>query len=782
MSQLRSGAQQLVYNVKAFRGVNENADGDTNIKPGEAAVMRNYRITDGGALKVRPGYELAVTGFQPTEPIYVQEWTYTTPVKVCIDADERIEFFRTASLVDGEVVLSDSIGNLSLFDATDRAKIDAEEVCYFKTEFVESYLGIDRGIRPFKFTGYEETESASGVRIWALSGDPIWANNGIVGMWSGTIGGEEMLIFSRNRKIYRQQYNADGTPKAAEEIGEVGAGDHVDAFFFGDKIYFLDGSYYYSYDGETFTDIAEGYIPCVITAANPDGNGTIYEQINKLTTLRKIRYSANGTATSYKLPEKAASVNEVTLNAEPLATTAYHFDGATNSVVFNTAPASGSSNLEVTYRVKGLRIERATATVGGRACQIATDAPIQSIKLIRTDEYGEETTYGMYVGLDYEYGAVIPNGVRLELNFVIQSGDAIFVTYKFDNPRALVNQMRFAETFNGAADTRVFLYGNGTNKAIYSGIMENGKPSAEYFPDLNEMEVGTANTPITAMIRHYNRLLVFKRDGGTYSIYYGQISLADGSITAGFYINSINKVIGCDRDDGAVLVLNRPRTVEKGCIYEWRATSTSGNLTADQRNAQVVSDRVGDTIKSFNMRRAYSYYDTRRHEFYCIYNGVALVQNTENDSWYIYTNFPAVIMAEHDRQLYFGTADGLIYRVSEEITTDNGTPIDAFWESGSIDFGKSYVLKYSPMVWISTIPKDNAQVKAGILTDCGEIAEEVMKLTPQSDMAITIRARLKARKFTFYKLRLATNESGEHATVLSTTVKASYDIPVKRGG
>ncbi len=780
MSQLHSGARQLTYNIKAFRGVNENADGDTNIKPGEAAVMRNFKVTDGGALKVRPGYELAITGFEPTDPIYVQEWDYEYPTRVCTSADEKIEFFKTASVVDGEIVLSDSIGLLSLFSATDRAKIDAEAAYYFRTRIVERYFGFDR-VQPVKLSRYDTGTSASGSIVLKVYADPMWANKGIVGMWSGIIGGEEMLIFARERKIYRQQYNGDGTPKAAEQIGEVAASDHVDAFFFDDKIYFLDGFYYYSYDGETFTDIVDGYVPCVITAADKNGSGTLYEQINKLTTLRKIRYSADGTSKSYKLPEVTSAIVAATLNTEELEQGVnYHFDSVTNSIVFETAPASGASNIEVTYRVKTTRVEQAAVVTGIRKVLI-DDIPTASMKLVRKNEQDIEEEHEMYEGVDYSFGEKRPitNRVFINLKFTPQAGDKIWVTYASENPRVLVNRMRFAETFNGAADTRVFLYGDGTNKAVYSGIMENGKPSAEYFPDLNEMEVGGSNTPITAMIRHYNRLLVFKRGGGTYSIYYGQISLADGSITAGFYINSINKVIGCDRDDGAVLVLNRPRTIEKDCIYEWRATSTSGNLTADQRNAQVVSERVQDTVKKFDMRKAFSYYDSRRREYYCVYNGVAVVQNTQNDTWYIYTNFPATIMAEHEGKLLFGTADGLIYRVDESALTDNGELIDAFWESGSLDFGKPNELKYTPTVWVSAEPENGSEITSEIITDSGDTAKAVMKFSPAASMARTIRARLKARKFAYYKLRLEAKENSPHATVLSAVIKASYDIPVK---
>ena len=55
MSKLNAGISEAMYAIKQWRGVNENPDGDTNLKNGEGAVMRNFRITDGGALRKRPG-------------------------------------------------------------------------------------------------------------------------------------------------------------------------------------------------------------------------------------------------------------------------------------------------------------------------------------------------------------------------------------------------------------------------------------------------------------------------------------------------------------------------------------------------------------------------------------------------------------------------------------------------------------------------------------------------------------------------------------------------------
>lgn len=84
--------------------------------------------------------------------------------------------------------------------------------------------------------------------------------------------------------------------------------------------------------------------------------------------------------------------------------------------------------------------------------------------------------------------------------------NTVTVTYrKGEGARKEVCAMRFAELYNGSTDTRVFLYGDGSNRTIYSGIDgDSGQPSAEYFPDLYEARVGESNTPITSLVRHYH--------------------------------------------------------------------------------------------------------------------------------------------------------------------------------------------------------------------------------------------------------------------------------------
>lgn len=768
MSQLRSGARQLEYKIRQFRGVNENADGDANLKAGEAAVMRNYRITDGGALKVRPGYVQAIPTFAPSSSLHIGNEKQAATV---YQSGQEITFYGSATVSNNQVQLSSVLDTLDLRSASARQTLEGYGTAYFYVDEV-----------PYKFSKIRTATGISGNTACYVYGNKLTVDKGIAGLWSGMVAGNEVMLFARENKLYSQQFDAEGNATVTATVGTIDTSGHVEIFFFGDKVYVLDGNEYYSWDGTTFGRV-EGYIPTVAVAVSPSGDGTLLEQINTLVNKIRVKFSSNGTATKYKFNSGFSNTlaTEVYINGEKLSATSYEadFDG---SITFNTAPQSGSSNIDVIYTYvvddyQNAVFSNQPASAVGKQFKVANNGAtggISKVQISRGVQYID-----LIDGADYSVSKSGEDYV-VTLKVALQSGDDVIIGRKLITNRNRAARMRYAEFFNGAADTRVFLYGDGTNKAIYSDVMGNGKGSAEYFPDLNEMQVGDANTPITSMIRHHNRLLAFKRGGGAYSIYYGQLSLADGSITAGFYISNINKIIGCDGYDAATLVMNNPRTLEKGSIYEWQATSRSGNITQDQRNAEVVSERIHDTLRGFDMENAMTYYDVRRHEYYCVYNGVAVVNNTLAKAWYIYTNFPATCMTEYGRQLYFGTADGLIYRVDENATTDNGEAIEAYWESGSLDFGRPNDVKYTPKVWVSALPETNAKVTISIDTDNGSSGDVELAFEPHSVMAKTLKANLKARKFTYYKLKMTAADSGKHATVLSAVVKASYDIPVKR--
>lgn len=332
--------------------------------------------------------------------------------------------------------------------------------------------------------------------------------------------------------------------------------------------------------------------------------------------------------------------------------------------------------------------------------------------------------------------------------------------------------MRYAELYNGSQDTRVFVYGDGTNRCFYSGLDYDGLPRADYFPDLNVAHVGDENTAITAMIRHYDRLLCFKLDSA-WAIGYSQVTLADGTVTAGFYVSPINRSVGNCAPGQAVLVENRPRTLDGRSVVEWKSTSSSGNINGDERNAERVSQRVDETIRTFDLETAKTFYDKYAHEYYVIgADGTALVHGIDADAWYVYTNFAARCLINYKDELYFGTADGYLRHFSTQYFSDEGEAIDAYWESGSMPFAADFQRKYSAMLWVGIRPDDNGYLEVSAKTDRKtDFAVYSFETVDAAQVPEMNRIKLKAKKFTYYNLILANNTADKTATVVSVDIR-----------
>ena len=363
-------------------------------------------------------------------------------------------------------------------------------------------------------------------------------------------------------------------------------------------------------------------------------------------------------------------------------------------------------------------------------------------------------------------------------------------TVNADDQRTDVENMRYAELFAGTQDTRIFLYGDGTNKTIYSGIDYNGNPRADYFPDLYEALVGDENTPITGMIRHYSSLACYKKDSA-WSISASSLTLAEGLNVPAFYVTPVNKAIGNAAPGQVRLVMNSPFTLFGNDLYEWKNSSYyTSNLTRDERQAKRISDRVWATLKGYHTESCYCYDDNDAQEYYICYDGDALVYNYAADAWSHYTDFPVSCMANIGEDLYIGTPDGKLKRFSSDYMNDDGDVIPAYWESGSMSFNQDYMRKYSAMAWVGVKPESNTELIITAKTDkktCdqktistqayqfdfNEFAFDTLQFDELYDPQM-YREKIKAKKFVFYKLIFYNENPVTRCTVLAADIRVRF--------
>ena len=432
-------------------------------------------------------------------------------------------------------------------------------------------------------------------------------------------------------------------------------------------------------------------------------------------------------------------------------------------IVLNVATAEGA----------GETLEQVNKLSAKRRVWYSPDGTAKDYKLPEKDLQSVDSAIDLTTGAAIPFTADLTAGSVSFTAAPANGTNTVEVTYTVKTDFAeSVRKMRFAELYNGAQDTRVFVYGDGSNTAFYSGIDHSGKPRADYFPDMNEVAVGDANTPLTAMIRHYNSLMAFKLDSA-YSIKYDTLTIADGSTIAGFYLSAVNRDVGNCAYGQAQLVENRPRTLDGRSVIEWRATSTSGNITSDQRNMERVSQRVDSTIRTFDLSKAHAYYDKLAHEYYVIgEDGTALVNNIDADAWYIYTGMNATCVINYNDELYYGTKDGYLRHFSTDYFSDEGADIDCVWESGAMSFGEDYKRKYSAMLWVGIKPEDNGYLGVTAETDeKSDFAEYSFKVTDAAQVPEMNRIKLKAKKFTYYKLIFKSKNADTTATVVSADIR-----------
>lgn len=530
----------------------------------------------------------------------------------------------------------------------------------------------------------------------------------IQGLWRGTVMGTNYVVVAADGKLYwAYEFAVTDTP-AFNEIGDCGNGD-VYMFAFGERMYVLCDTGYMEWDGEIYSEVV-GYVPIVSVATKPTGGGTLLEQANKLTAKRRCRFSPDGTAVTFQLPETdLKSIDKVVYLPTGAELTISSRNVSAGTVTLSAAPAQNTDTVEVWYTAKR----------------------------------------------DFR-------------------GD--------------VESMKFHEIYNGSADTRVFLYGDGSNKAIYSDLDFDGTPRADYFPDLNVVDFGDSNTPVTAMIRHMSKLIVFKGDS-CYSVSYSSTALADGSTAAAFYGTCVNKAIGCDAPGQAVLVLNSPFTVNNSDIYEWVGSQISGNLTYDERQAKRISDRVTATLNQWNTRECVCCDDNYGQEYYCCYGDKALVYNYAANTWSYYDNFPVKKMIAYDGVVLFGGTDGKLYEYSTKYRTDDGEPIEAIWESGSVSFGADYMKKSVAVLWLGIKPESATEVTVTVETDRkSKFTEKVVANNFSTFSNVDFnnfgfsesykpkikRLKIKAKKFVYYKLIFKTTAPGATATIVASDIRVRF--------
>ena len=368
-----------------------------------------------------------------------------------------------------------------------------------------------------------------------------------------------------------------------------------------------------------------------------------------------------------------------------------------------------------------------------------------------------------------------------------QGVDTIEVLYKVASSyRYEVEQMRFGELCTGVGDVRILAYGDGSNAIFYTDVDYNGNIRFDYFPDLNVINVGSSNTPVTGIVRHNAEIICYKSDS-CYTLQDSLTELTDGRSILEFTVKNVNRAIGNAPYGPIPLVLNYPYTLYQFNLYAWHSNSQyTSNLSYDERNCDIKSDNVYKSLRDFNFSKTRMFDVQMDTELWICYGSKTLVYNYALDCWYIYSGLEVTAEIEYGNKIYLGLDDGRIVVFSDKYENDCGTAIRAQWVSGSYSFDQTYKRKFSAMLWIGQKSIEHGSLNVKVDTDRGTVEG---KQTVSSglfafsnlnfaDFSFSTKRRpqikklkLKVKKFVYYRLTLYNYDANTSCVVTDVDIK-----------
>ena len=751
MATISARTSDKVFTVAKWYGLNEHPDGDTRLRMGEASQMVNWRVTRDGNLKLRPGQEF-VAGLGGT---YEAVMDSTLKIIGQFTATDILILYSGISDTSNPGTLVVTGGDIGMVDqgmlvsdkgVVNQGKLELDSGAWAVSSGIlentvvggqamtmdvvkttlealadGSYLYYlqDGVVYALSNQSVNESDGVYTLSGYSMTAEAAGTKHPVMSMWSGVLGGHDVLLAACNGGLWSlYDYVNDAFTRAY--IGAVNTDKGVHFFMFDGIVYILNGYEYYKYNGTTLTKIdnSNAYIPLVAISIGPVGTADAGELTGEYVNLLSNKRRV------WLSPDgtnKVFQLPEKDLKA--ITSIVSTTDGSTIS-----GWTGNTTNGTVTF----------------------TSAPARAVNSM-------EVEYSVYLHTDTGHSSVPDYYGQVASNL-------------------------FSELYSGTTDTRIFIYGNGTNKALYSGMDHNGMPRADYFPDSYEIAVGDSNTPLTSMIRHGGTLLAYKPNE-CWSIQHGIIELANENLTPALYCAPVNRDRGNVSPGQVCLVNNAPITTSGTELYQWGGVSRySSSVNRDERNAKRISDRIQTSIKEIDFKTCLMWDDNDSQEFYMCGDNMALVWNYATDAWYRYENFDCSAICSFHGELYIGTHDGKVRRMSDYVMGDDGRILEAVWESGAMDFGAAYSRKYSAAVWVGLKPIKGTSVDVTVITDRKNTFQEKVVVSDKAKIPgepFMTKVKLKAKKFVFYHLKLSVDTRMPPVTVTNVEIRVRMTSDAK---
>ncbi len=369
---------------------------------------------------------------------------------------------------------------------------------------------------------------------------------------------------------------------------------------------------------------------------------------------------------------------------------------------------------------------------------LKTDAQISSVDAIYVNgERIEESRYGI---------TAMPRTVGvsgLEANDYVE----MYFTYAENANEEEIARLKSctnAVVFGGAASMRPFLWGADDPTLIISSgyvgktqLLDSQRVYPEsdalYFPAGYEFKVGTSGSPITAISRNYDRLLIFNDH---------EVWMADTSVTGieELPVLNINSPCGVSSANGATLLGNTLYTISVNGIMEWSSSYNELNEFHTRCISTPIHDLLPDDVYTNGMIFA----DIRENRILVTspsLKGIVWVWYEKLDSW---VRLDLGLTVNHffstPKDIGF-TNDSNVYAFDESKYEDhNGREIVGKFEGKLTDFDK-----YGNKRVFSAAVRCDGEVTVECLFD--NDTSPSVSLTMSAHGHESVRRRINARRF-----------------------------------
>ena len=273
-----------------------------------------------------------------------------------------------------------------------------------------------------------------------------------------------------------------------------------------------------------------------------------------------------------------------------------------------------------------------------------------------------------------------------------------------EKAESLILNCTICTTYGVSTEDRVFVTGNPKHPATeyYSGL---GDPS--YFPDINFVEVGSADWPILNYLKFQGDLVIVKEHNAQeYTVWHQSGELLSG--VAAFPLRPGVAGIGAVAKRGAQQLLDDAMFLTPRGVF---ARVNSVALTKVEQGVKCRSNRINrDILSRTDLKDAVSVVWDGYFILCFPATGECFVadsnqpQSNGGYEWYYWKNIPARVFAQETGVLWFGTSDGRLCRLNNDVTdkegniqmdayNDDGKPIEWVWATKMDDFGNIGMFK-----------------------------------------------------------------------------------------